>query len=298
MTEFRATPASHTSHVLAEGPVWNPATSSVLWVDVEEGSVFEGRIADGTVELTRQLDFDGRVGAAVPADDGSLLVAAHDRLVVVSSDGDRFDGPALIATGVLSRANDGACDPAGRFVVGTLALDEREGEEFLYRLEDDGSLVALDSDLTLSNGIAWSPGGTVLYSTDTIPGIIWARDYDVETGAVGARRQHLHIQDGFPDGICVDARGYLWVAIWGAGEVRSFSPAGIPSDTVRVAAPHVSSVAFVGDGLDRLLITTAARDLSAAERLVYPDAGRLFLADVQTTGTPTTPWAASALVHL
>ena len=288
---FTARPASRSRHVLAEGPVWMPETSEVLWIDVERGSVHIGRIVDGIVEQARQLDFDGRVGAAVPGDRGSLLVAAHDRLVIVGPDGARRDGPILVAPGVASRSNDGGCDPDGRFLVGTLALDDRTGQEFLYRLEHDGSLTVLDSDLTLSNGLAWSPDGRLLYSTDTVPGVIWVRDYDPESGATGPRRRHLHIEQGFPDGICVDSRGFLWVAIWGEGEVRSFTPAGEPSDTVRVPAPHVSSVAFVGDGLDRLLITTASRDLDEDGLLRHPDAGRLFLADVGVTGAPTTAWS-------
>ena len=65
-----------------------------------------------------------------------------------------------------------------------------------------------------------------MYSTDTIPGVVWVRDYDASTGEYGPRREHLQIDDGYPDGICVDADGHLWVAIWGAGEVRSFTPDG------------------------------------------------------------------------
>ena len=98
-----------------------------------------------------------------------------------------------------------------------------------------------------------------------------------------------------PDGLCVDSRGYLWVAIWGAGEVRSFSPDGDLVAVVKVAAPHTSSVAFVGDSLDTLLITTASRDLDDAQRRRYPDAGRLFLAHVGATGTPVSPWSESWL---
>ncbi|KQM83098.1 SMP-30/gluconolactonase/LRE family protein [Agromyces sp. Leaf222] len=295
MTEFHAAVASPATHVLAEGPVWIAETSTVLWVDVELGIVHEGRLDGDAIRPTRQLEFAGRVGAAVPGDDGGLLVAAHDRLVYVTAGGDRLEGPLIVAAGVDGRTNDGACDPDGRFIVGTLALDERAGGERLLRLEHDGSLTTLDADLDLSNGIAWSPDGTSMYSTDTIPGIIWVRDYDVASGRVGARRRHLGFDGEFPDGICVDARGHLWVAMWGAGEVRSFTPDGTRADTVRVPAPHVSSVAFVGDRLERLVITTASRDLSADERRRFPDAGRLFLADVQARGIPTTPWATSAL---
>jgi sugar lactone lactonase YvrE len=264
-----------------------------MGIDVEAGSVFEGRLVGDRVEESWKLDFDGQVGAAVPGNDGSVLVATRDRLVVVAPGGERHDGPVIVPAGQDSRSNDGACDPAGRFLVGTLALDDREGNESLYRVEDDGTLTTIDSDLSLSNGLGWSPDGSLFYSTDTTPGIIWVRDYDAVTGAIGPRREHLRIEDGSPDGLCVDSRGNLWVAIWGAGEVRSFSPAGERIATVTVPTPHPSSVAFVGEALDILLITTSSRDLGEDELARYPDAGRLFLAHVDATGTPTVPWSAS-----
>ena len=286
-------PASSRRHILAEGPVWVAATATILWIDVEAGSVFGGRLEADRVEESWKRDFDGRVGAVVPGVDGSVLVATSDRLVVVAPGGDRFDGPVVVPPGVHSRSNDGGCDPAGRFLVGTLALDGREGAECLYRVEDDGSLTTIDDDLTLSNGLGWSPDGRLFYSTDTEPGIIWVREYDVQTGSVGERRQHLRIDGGYPDGLCVDARGNLWVAVWGAGEVRSFDPDGQLVAVVAVPCPHPSSVAFVGENLDVLLITTASRDLSERELVHYPDAGRLFLARVGTTGTATSAWSAS-----
>jgi sugar lactone lactonase YvrE len=292
MTYFTAVPLRGERHILAEGPVWIAETSSVLWVDVERGRVFEGVLTEGAIEQTARLDFPGRVGAAVRGDDGSLLVATERRLVIVAPDGTRTDGPAVVADGIASRVNDGACDPLGRFVIGTLALDEREGTERLLRVGHDGSLTVIDSDLTLSNGLAWSPDGSLLYSTDSVPGVIWVRDYDAASGKFGTRREHLRFGDGSPDGICVDVRGHLWVAIWGAGEVRSFDPDGVAGDTVRVAAPHVSSVAFVGDDRELLLITTASRDLDASELPAYPNAGRLFLVDVGVAGAPTTRWNA------
>jgi sugar lactone lactonase YvrE len=290
---FTATPASARRHILAEGPVWVAETGTILWIDVEAGSVFEGRLEGDSIEESRKLDFDGRVGAAVPGVDGSVLVATSGSLVVVARSGDRFDGPVIVPTGIQSRTNDGACDPAGRLLVGTMSLDEREGDDGLYRIEDDGTLTTIDADLSLSNGLGWSPDGSLLYSTDTAPGIIWVRDYDAKTGAIGARREHLRLDGEFPDGLCVDSRGNLWVAIWGAGQVRSYSPGGELLATVEVSCPSPSSVAFVGEQLDVLLITSASRDLTAAELLIYPDAGRLYLARVEATGTPTFPWSAS-----
>jgi len=289
MTEFRATTASTHRNVLAEGPVW--AAGTIYWVDIEAGQVFEGQLQGDRVEQTARHDFDGTVGAVAVAADGQLLVAERERLVVVSPAGERTPGPRIVPAGANRRTNDGACDPAGRFLIGTLSLGDESGTETLVRVEDDGTLTTLDDDLALSNGLAWSPDGRLLYSIDTIPGVVWVRDYDAASGAIGPRREHLRVTDGSPDGMCIDERGYLWIAIWGAGEVRSFSPTGEHMDTVHVNAPHTSSVAFVGPELDVLLITTASRDLSAPELEAYPDAGKLFTARVGVRGTPCAPWA-------
>ncbi len=152
-----------------------------------------------------------------------------------------------------SRFNDGACDPTGRFLVGSMALDDREGAERLYRLDGFGDVEVVDDGLTLSNGLGWSPDGQMLYHVDT--------------------------------------DGNLWVAVGGAGQVRCFSAAGEHVATVEVAAPHTSSAAFVGAARDRLLITTGREDLTEAQLDSSPLSGRLFLADVGRRGVPTVAWS-------
>ena len=292
MTAFKARVLTSDRHVLAEGPVWASATNTLLWVDVERGEVFEGVIEGTAVRQTRVERFDGKVGAVVPGEGGRLLVAGHERLVVVETDGSRTLGPVIVDDVTDSRTNDGAVDPHGRLLIGTIAHDELGGHDRLFRIEDDGSRTTLDRDLSISNGIAFSPDGRTLYNADTLRGTIWGRKYDPTTGEVGERREQLRI-DGYPDGICVDAHGDIWIAVWASGEVRCYSPAGELRHVVSVPAPHVSSVAFVGPALDRLLITTASRDLDDAGLAEHPDAGRLFIVDVGVVGTPTYSWSGS-----
>jgi sugar lactone lactonase YvrE len=197
----------------------------------------------------------------------------------------------LVPEPKVSRLNDGACDPAGRFVVGSMALDARTGEECLYRLEVDRRVTVMDDDLTLSNGLAWSPDGGVMYSVDTIPGVIWARPYNPGTGEWGARSEVLRIAPAWPDGICVDTDGNLWVAVCRAGEVRCYTPGGERLATVSVPAPQTTSVAFVGPERDTLLITTGTFGLSAAQLDEHPLSGRLFTAHVGAVGLPVAPWS-------
>jgi sugar lactone lactonase YvrE len=281
---WTATVASAETFLLGEGPLWDAPRERLLWVDVDAGTVHEGRLDGDRVVVTGSQHRDRTVGAVVCSAAGDLLVAGAQTVHTTRE-------VRVVPAGARRRLNDGACDPAGAFLVGTLALGDTEGQETLVRLERDGSLTVLDDDLNLSNGLCWSPDGTLLYSIDSVPGIVWVRSYDATTGATGPRREWLRITDGLPDGLCADAEGHLWIAVWGAGEVRRFTPDGRPAGVVTVPAPHTTSVAFAGPGLNRLLITTATAMLDAEQLAAYPMSGRLFLADVGVTGLSVTPWA-------
>ncbi|MBC7763816.1 MAG: SMP-30/gluconolactonase/LRE family protein [Candidatus Saccharibacteria bacterium] len=126
--------------------------------------------------------------------------------------------------------------------------------------------------------------------------MIWERSYPPE-GPPGARRDCLRIADGYPDVICMDGAGNLWVAIWGAGQVHCYSPEGIIVATVAVDAPQTSSVAFIGEQLDTLLITTASTGMTAEQMEGHPNSGRLFLAVVEAVGVPSSQWAQQNFGH-
>jgi sugar lactone lactonase YvrE len=287
---FHALPATGERYVLAEGPCWDADRDRVLWVDIAAGQVHTGRLAASRVIPEAVLTFPETVGAVVSSRRGELLVAGARRLYTVSTDGRVSPGAEIIGADAASRLNDGCCDPAGRFLVGTLALDDRVRSEILVRVEPDGAILLIDDDLGLSNGLAFTLDGGALYSVDTRGGTVWIREYDAQTGGVGRRRAFLQI-DGTPDGLCVDEEGSVWVAIWGSGEVRCYSAAGKQIAAVDVAAPNTTSVAFVGAALDTLLITTASEQLSEAQLARYPDSGRLFIADVGVRGAPVPRWA-------
>jgi len=281
---------------LAEGPLWDPARQRVLWVDILAGTAYEGRLeaADGTpgrVVPTTSHQLDAMVGAVVVSADGDLLAAGEHGLIVKTAGGDVLPGTDLLRAGSRQRLNDGKVDPAGRFLVGSLDRDGAPDREILVRVEPDGLVTVLDDDLTLSNGLAWSPDGSLMYSIDSGPGNVWVRDYDATTGGTGERRLVTRVTDGDPDGMCTDSEGFLWVAVYGQGQVRRFTPDGELAGVIEVDAPHTTCIAFVGDSYDRALITTATDGMSEAELARYPDAGRLFLVDVGVSGFPVTPWA-------
>jgi sugar lactone lactonase YvrE len=287
---WAATAATDEVFALAEGPLWDPLRR-LLWVDIDAGTVHEGRLDGERVVRTASHPVDRTVGAVVCSRAGDLLVAGAHALVVRTGTGQYQPGPAILPPDPARRLNDGKCDPAGAFLVGSMALDGGRGREVLVRVGRDGALTVLDADLSLSNGLAWSPDGGRMYSIDSVPGTVWVRGYDAASGAVGPRRVLLRMTDGTPDGMCTDVEGYLWIAVWGAGQVRRYTPGGVLAGIIDVRAPHTTSVAFVGDDHDLLLITSATAGLTPDQVARHPDSGRLFLARVGTTGLPATPWA-------
>ena len=284
MKTYEAVPASAERFLLGEGPIWDGARERLLWIDIDDGAVLVGRLDGDRVFVEDRLEFAGTVGAVAVGVDGRLLVAASRELVEVDAEGNRSRVLCLIATDEQRRLNDGKTDPAGRFLIGSCPTAERTGSEWLKRIEHDGSITTIDTGLGLSNGLAWSCNGTRFYSIDSFRHVVWVRDYDPATGAVGERSAFVHIEDGYPDGMCSDAEDHLWIAVYGRGEVRRFSPDGNLMAVVRVAALQTTSVAFAGPERDVLVITTAGRGLTPEELIKHPDSGRLFTARVGVQG--------------
>jgi sugar lactone lactonase YvrE len=287
--------ATEERYILAEGPTWDPVRGELLWVDVEAGLVMAGTLAlDGYIAVRETLAMGCRVGAVAVAANGDWLIAAADHLYRRTPGGPCTVVRRMLPGGSGRRLNDGKPDPAGRFVVGTMPLvDGTSTTEELLLVEGD-RVAVLDTDLMLSNGLAWSPGGRRMYSVDTFRRVVYRRPWDPATGTPGARATHLTFDDGYPDGICVDADGHLWVAMWGLGEVRRYAPDGTLVSTIPVPAPHTSSVAFAGPNLDVLVITSAKRDLVSDELARYPAAGALFTTRPGVGGLPQDPWSGIA----
>lgn len=293
MNEYTAWRATNATYQLAEGPVWDHVRSRVLWVDIPSGDVLEGSLDGDAITPIGSRHVDTTVGAVALAGDGAQIVAGHHSIYRIGADGASRQLATLIGPNEQRRFNDGKCDPAGRFLVGTLALGD-DVRERLYRIEADGAVIVIDDDLHMSNGLAWSPDGQIMYSVDTTPGILWKRTYDPESGEIGAREEAFRVTDGSPDGICADTNGNLWVAVWGTGQVRHFTPGGELIGVVKVDAPYTSCVTFVGPERDILLISTAIDDLSPERLRAHPRSGSLFLARVEARGLPTNLWPSQA----
>jgi len=289
MKSYTSRVATDDAYVLGEGPIWDAARQRLLWVDIAGGLVLEGSLGGDRITEIRRHQFEGNVGAVTIDEAGRLLVAAQEQLVILDLEGARTEVARIVPRGQTRRLNDGKTDPVGRYLVGTRAFGPSATEE-LVLLRSDGGVEVIDDDLTLSNGLAWTHAGTRMYSVDTLTSTVWLRDYDPATGARGERRVYLQVSDGYPDGMCSDAEDHLWIAIWGAGEVRRFTPDGTLVAVVAVDAPHTTCAAFAGPHLDTLVITTATDELSESQLAAHPDSGRIFVARVGVAGSPVAPW--------
>jgi sugar lactone lactonase YvrE len=284
-----AVPATGPDYVLAESPVWDERAARLYWVDIPAGAVIEGRLTGDEVHEERRWYRPETVSSVCPAEDGTLLVAGADALHRLDPEqGWQESGPALIVGS--RRLNDGACDTAGRYVVGSLDLSGAGGEEVLLRT-GSSSAHPLRSGVGLSNGIDWSPDGATIYHVDSTHHTVSSAAYDGSAGTATGWCPLFEVRDGVPDGLALDAEGLLWVACWGAGQVRRYDHDGRVLQVVDVDAPLVSSFAFAGEGLTALVITTARDGLSSEELAGAPASGALFIAHPGVRGRTRTRWA-------
>lgn len=275
---------------LGEGPVWDESRQCIWWVDSEVGKVFRGRLEGDRLEIVWQCSMGEKVGSVTPAADGGLLVAGERQVHVIDADGVRRDSIRLLPDDVASRLNDGSVDPAGRFLVGSIRCDDRSRQERVWSIDVDRTVRVVLTDVTVSNGIGFSPDGTTMYHVETRPGEVRAFDYDVTRGVASGQRT-VFACGGTPDGLAVDIDGRLWVAFFGEGVVRCLTSNGDVVDEVSVGAPHVTCPEFVGPFRDRLLITSARYRMSAEALVAWPMSGGVFVIDAPVPGLPVRAWA-------
>jgi sugar lactone lactonase YvrE len=270
---------------LGEGPVWDSRVGKVVWVDIE-GAAFHLTDPASGATVSHQVPLP--VSLAMPRRSGGFVATLEDGFWAVDEAGaaDRLVPVDNLDRGL--RFNDGACDPAGRLWAGTMAWDFAPGAGSLYRLDAQLHLERVLERVTISNGLAWSPDGRTMYYVDTPTLRVDAFDFDVGSGHIANRRPAVSIPagGGRPDGICVDAEGAIWVALWPGWAVHRYLPDGRLDAVLPLPVAQVSSCVFGGPSLDTLFITSAWTGLSADERAEQPLAGSLFVARPGIQGVP------------
>jgi len=255
---------------LGESPFWDERTGTLYAVDILRGAIVRFDPAGGGTETVAQLD--GLVGAIVLREDGGLVAAVGTSIVLLDDESHSTVVAELPdADGV--RFNDGACDPQGRFWVGTMALDDSSGRGTLYRYDERG-LVPMVESVSISNGIDWSADGTRMYYVDSPSRCIDVFAFDARDGSLSDRQTLVEIDDAgasVPDGLTVDAEGHIWVALWDGWAVRRYRPNGVLDRVVELPVSRPTSCAFGGGELDDLYVTSARSGVTG-----QPHAGGVF----------------------
>jgi sugar lactone lactonase YvrE len=271
---------------LGEGPVWDDREHVLRWVDIlgEQVHRYDPETGDHTA-----IDVDQPVGALALCETSGLALALRDGFGLLDETTGELNLIAPVeADDPSTRMNDGKCDRRGRFWAGTMAFDAAPKRGSLYCLDpvDALNVRVWLTDVTISNGLAWSADDRTLYYIDSATRRIDAMDFDLATGTVDRRRPlfAVPVEAGLPDGMALDDDGYLWVALWGGGAVHRYAPDGTLDRIIEVPTSHVSCCTFGGSDLDVLYITTARDGLDPETLAAEPHAGSLFRCHVGVTG--------------
>ena len=268
--------------MLGEGPIWIDADAALWFVDIKGGTLHR---YDPVTDNRRSIVVGGQPSFITATDTKALLVGSGDTLRLLEDE--RLGDPlATIVMPSHNRTNDATVDAAGRLWFGTMDDGERR-ETGAVHVFDGCDVRTVGGNCAITNGPAISPDGRFLYHVDTLTGTIWRFDIGAcDTLGQGEIFATVEREHGNPDGVSVDADGYVWVGLWNGWEARRYRPDGALDVSVRFPCANITKIAFGGEGLRTAYATTARAGISTAELTDQPLAGALFAFDPPAPGHP------------
>jgi sugar lactone lactonase YvrE len=276
MKNYTATRFSPEKYRLGEGPFYDVRSGCLSWVDILDGKIYT-MSTDGRKEC---FETGGPIGAAVPIRNSNGFIGAmRDGLYRIENGNMELWVDLSKEYRPYQRSNDAKADPMGRLWFGS-ANDAGgyapSGNLYCY---DRGELRIMQANTKIANGMAWSRDGKRFFFSDSLEHAVFSYDFDMASGKISNREVLFCVENGVPDGMCIDADDDLWVAIWGGRRVECRdSVSGEKLSEISVPAENVSSCCFYGEKLDMLLITTSG------EWHEGPEDGCLFTCRVDATG--------------
>lgn len=245
-----------------EGPLWHPLQKRLYWLDIVNPRMFWYDPATGHHE---QFNVGRTVGGFTFQADGSLLLFMDRGSVGVWRNGKLKLIVNEIPDEVTTRFNDVHADTMGRVFCGTMPTKDRAGR--LYRLDRDGSIHKVLDGIGCSNGMGFTLDRKQMYYTDSEAYTIYLFDYDEASGDLS--NQRIFVQHdaslGLPDGMTVDAQGFVWSAHWDGNALIRYNPQGKEVMRIPFPAKKVSSITFGGDDYSDMYVTTAGGNNKAEE---------------------------------
>ena len=270
---------------LGEGPVWVPAEQALYWVDILRPALQYWQPTSGEY---KKWMMPSDIGCFALRDKGGALVALRTGfafLDLINGELTPISDPE--ADQSFTRFNDGKCDRRGRFWAGTMDEESPHTRGALYKLNPDAGYQEMKPSIGISNGLGWSPDNSIMYYTDSIKRTIWAYDFNLEAGTIANQRVFAQTPKEFvPDGLTVDAEGFVWSAKWDGWKVVRYAPDGSMDFEVSLPVQRPTSCMFGGPELKQLFITSASVGLSESELQEQPLAGSIFMVETQTQGLP------------
>ena len=251
-------------YLCGESPMWDSIKNEFWWSDMLAGCIYKFNPKKRTITKANE---GKNVSGFTMNEGGGLVCACHQGLYLW----DEKNGFTLVADTFESdflRSNDATADAEGRFLFGSTFYGPDDSGKYplgkLYKVEKDGSISILEEGVHLSNGLGFSPDNKTLYYTDTVLRVIYAYDYDLKKGLISNRRVFVKIPDneGIPDGMTVDAEGYVWSAQWYGSCIVRYDPEGKVERYVKTPAKQTSSLVFGGENLTDIYVTSAAKSVT------------------------------------
>jgi L-arabinonolactonase len=278
---------------IGEGPVWDARSQRLFWVDIvgQELNVFNP--ADGSNKTHK---FDDIVTSASPRAGGGVLLTLRRSFAFFDHTSGKLETVAEVEPDMPgNRFNDGKTDRQGRHWAGTMGdVDWNHPIGNLYRLGKDRKPVRMAEKVCCSNGIGWSPDNKTMYFCESFAHIIHAYDFDAVSGNIENRRTFATVNPesgSFPDGMTVDADGFVWSAQPVYGRLVRYDPQGKIERIIELPVSRGTSVMFGGKDLDTLYITTMRTTLSDEQLAEEPLAGSLLAIKPGVKGIAETPFA-------
>jgi sugar lactone lactonase YvrE len=281
----------HAKADLGEGPCWDHENGVLYWVNILGRTV---NIYNPQTNENREIQLDQLVGTVVPRRSGGVVMAMEKGFYFLDLETEQLtliqDPESHLQE---NRFNDGKCDPYGRFWAGTMSLSEEKGMGSLYCLHSDLKVEKKRGDLSISNGLAWSPDYNYMYFIDTPTKKITRFDYDLDTGRIENAVEVIDFRNeaGAPDGMTIDEEGMLWIAHWGGAQVSRWNPeTGERISSIPIPALNVTSCTFGDEDLMTLYITSARKNMTEKQLKEYPLTGGLFKVRTGIKGAVTYPF--------
>ncbi len=286
--------AGHAQHwTVGESPVWSAREQRLYWVDIQGKKIHR---FDPETAVNETFELPEIVTSVTLRASGGLAVTLEKHFAL-------FDHVSLGLTRLAeveadvpgNRFNDGKCDPSGRYRAGTMDAERWSAPAGnLYRLDAALGCARMESEVICSNGSGWSPDGRTMYYIESFRYAIFAYDFDVASGTLSRRRTFVALDrdgGGFPDGMTVDAEGFVWCCLVGLGRIHRYSPEGEVDRVVLLPVPRATDCTFGGPTLGTLYVTSARETMTAEALVAAPLSGSLFAIDIGVRGLASTAFA-------